>query len=85
MVTKPIANNSKIVIDCPILILIYWFPFRPFGLVRRSTHSATEGVSLKTLPLLLPCQVLCNILMHLTFQNVSPEIFCKTQDLTRFH
>jgi hypothetical protein len=35
-------------------------------------------VSLKTLPLLLPCQVLCNILMHLTFQNVSPEILCKT-------
>lgn len=74
MVTKPIATASKIVIDCPILILIYWFPFRPFGLVRRSTHSATEGVSSKTLPLLLPCrQVRYNVLMHLTFQNVRPE------------
>lgn len=30
MVTKPIANSSKIVIDCPILILIYWFSVSAF-------------------------------------------------------
>jgi hypothetical protein len=44
MVTKPIANNSKIVIDCPILILIYWFSVSAFW-PRQAEHSLRYGGS----------------------------------------